>query len=92
MADNPSAIIAATYNVRCANCSKHPVKREKRWGTRAQVIAEAIRYEGIDVIGLQEVSSGVLSSGGISQFEDLVDQLGGTYAATNTARYNCVRA
>ncbi|HQY99057.1 MAG TPA: hypothetical protein PKV13_05065 [Propionicimonas sp.] len=92
-ADNASALVVATYNVRCANCSKHPVnKREKRWNTRAAAITDAIKSEGIDLLGVQEASSGVLWRGGPSQFEDLVNRLGSPYALTNAARYNCVRS
>lgn len=92
-AANSSSLVVATYNVRCANCSKHPVnKREKRWNTRAAAIASTIAGEGIDLIGVQEASSGVLWKGGPAQFEDLVNRLGAPYALTNGARYNCVRS
>lgn len=88
-----SSIVVATFNVRCANCSKKPVNsREKRWETRAPVIVEQILREKVDVVAVQEASPGLLDDRKTAQFEDLVNRLGAPYAVTNPARYNCEKS
>lgn len=85
-------LTVATFNVRCANCSKKPTNsREKRWESRREVIVNQIRSQSVDVLGLQEASPGLLDSPRISQFEDLLNRLGGDYAVTDASRYNCTR-
>ena len=85
-------LTVATFNVRCANCSKKPPNsREKRWESRREVIVDQIKSQSVDVIGLQEASPGLLDSPRISQFEDLLNRLGGDYAVTDSSRYNCTR-
>jgi len=91
-------VVAATFNVRCANCSaKSKNSREKTWAVRSQVVASQILGEDVDVIGIQEASPGLLHGSvygaydGKSQFEQLVGLLGGSYAVTDPSRYNCAR-
>lgn len=87
-----SSLVVATFNVRCANCSKRPANsREKRWEVRAPVIVDQILREKVDVIGVQEASPGLLDDRRTAQFEDLVDRLGGAYRVTDSSRYNCTR-
>jgi hypothetical protein len=87
-----ASVVVATFNVRCANCSKHPMNgREKSWETRAPVIVSEILDEKVDVIGVQEASPGLLSGTRTAQFEDLVSRLGSPYAVTDPSRYNCTR-
>lgn len=87
-----SSLVVATFNVRCANCSKKPSnRREKRWETRAPVIVKQILGEGVDVLGVQEASPGLLGDRRTAQFEDLVKRLGAPYAVTDPSRYNCAR-
>ncbi len=92
----PTPVIAASYNVRCHNCSSG-IAEEKPWTTRRTAIIETINSEGPDVIGLQEAQqSWLLDSNGDtinkSQFEDLVERLGGVWKLTNPARNNCVKS
>ncbi len=92
----PTPVIAASYNIRCHNCSSG-IAEEKPWSTRRTAIAETINSEGPDVIGLQEAQqSWLLDSNGDtinkSQFEDLVELLGGAWKLTNPARNNCVKS
>lgn len=82
----------ATFNVRCANCSKKPANsREQRWEVRRDVIVSQILSQDVDVIGLQEASPGLLDDRSTSQFENLLNLLGGGYAVTDNSRYNCTR-
>ncbi|MFZ0529409.1 MAG: hypothetical protein WAL91_02595, partial [Propionicimonas sp.] len=91
-ADSASTFVVATYNVRCANCSKKPANsRERLWEVRAPVIVAAVKANDVDLLGVQEASSGVLYPGGPSQFENLLSRLGEPFALANGARYNCVR-
>lgn len=87
-----SGLNVATFNVRCANCSKKPTNsREKPWTARRDVIVKQILSQDVDVLGLQEASPGLLDSPRISQFEDLLNRLGRDYAVTDASRYNCTR-
>ncbi len=87
-----SGLNVATFNVRCANCSNKPTNsREKPWDVRRGVIVKQILAEDVDVLGLQEASPGLLAAPRISQFEDLLNRLGGDYAVTDSSRYNCTR-
>lgn len=91
-ASTPATVVVATFNVRCANCSNHPMNgREKSWATRAPVVVSQILGEKVDVIGVQEASPGKLKGTSIAQFEDLVNRLGAPYAVTDPSRYNCTR-
>jgi hypothetical protein len=87
-------IRTATFNVRCANCSikSRTNKREKRWSQRREVVRAQILGEGVDVIGVQEASPGLLPGSSTGQFEDLVAALGAPYDVTNRNRYNCERS
>lgn len=92
VADTATSLNVATFNVRCANCSKKPANsREKRWEVRREVIVDQILSQHVDVIGVQEASPGLLDSPRISQFEDLLARLGGSYDVTDASRYNCTR-
>lgn len=87
-----SSLNVATFNVRCANCSKKPANGgEERWEVRRDVIVQQILSQDVDVIGLQEASPGLLDSPRIAQFEDLLSRLGSDYAVTDASRYNCTR-
>ena len=82
----------ATFNVRCANCSKSSTNsRERPWEVRRDVIVKQILSQDLDVLGLQEASPGILASPRISQFEDLLNRLGSGFAVTDSSRYNCTR-
>ena len=92
VAATPASLNVATFNVRCANCSKKPANsREERWEVRRDVIVDQILSQDVDVIGLQEASPGLLSSPRIAQFEDLLARLGSGFAVTDPSRYNCTR-
>lgn len=87
-----TSLNVATFNVRCANCSKKPANgREKRWEVRRDVIVDQILSQDVDVIGVQEASPGLLDSPRIAQFEDLLARLGNGFAVTDSSRYNCTR-
>lgn len=98
-----AALVVATFNVRCANCSinSRVNSREKRWYDRGPVVAAQILAEKVDVVGVQEASPGLLHSSaygafdGKAQFENLVGLLnagGANYAVTNPNRYNCKKS
>ena len=84
----------ATFNVRCANCSRNSRVngREKNWETRRAKVVAQIKAEKVDVIGLQEASPGILKGRKISQFEDLAHRLGSPYKLTNNKRYGCKKS
>jgi endonuclease/exonuclease/phosphatase family metal-dependent hydrolase len=87
-----TSLNVATFNVRCANCSKKPANsREKRWEVRREVIVDQILSQHVDVIGVQEASPGLLDDRTTSQFEDLLARLGSDYTVTDASRYNCTR-
>ena len=85
----------ASYNIRCATCYEGR-KNEKTWADRRQAVVDTIRGQDLDVLAVQEASQGQLHDAEsapkkISQFDDLVERLGGSWAITNATRYNCVK-
>lgn len=80
-------VTVASFNVGSAFASG------PSWASRASTVARTIIDQGADVVGLQEASQGRLDPDvSYSQFDDLVDRLGGSYRLTNTHRYNCVNS
>lgn len=91
---------AASFNVRCANCSGSEPEYLP-WDKRRDTVVSQIKSKMPDVIGLQEVSQGWLkdpqtgASINLSQFEDLKQRLnvaGAPYEVTNSHRNNCVKS
>jgi endonuclease/exonuclease/phosphatase family metal-dependent hydrolase len=85
----------ATYNIRCATCFEGR-PNEKPWAERRQAVVDAIANQDLDVLAVQEASQGLLHDAAsepkkISQFDDLVARLGGSWRITNATRYNCVK-
>ena len=85
----------ASYNIRCATCFDG-LPNEKPWAERRDAVVDTIEGQDLDVLAVQEASQGVLHDAEsepkkISQFDDLVDRLGGTWRITNATRYNCVK-
>jgi endonuclease/exonuclease/phosphatase family metal-dependent hydrolase len=85
----------ATYNIRCATCYEGR-PNEKPWAGRRDAVVETIKDQDLDVLAVQEASQGQLhdresESEKISQFDDLVARLGGSWRITNATRYNCVK-
>ena len=83
-----------SYNVRCTGCVTQLDRNELPWAQRVSPLAEAVRNQSLDVLGVQEASQArlIATDGTLtkeSQFEDLVQHLGSPYKAVNTARYNC---
>ncbi len=75
----------ASFNVKCETCGG------TSWASRRGVVVSTILGQDPDVIGIQEASQGWLAGARISQFEDLAQRLGRSYALTNDKRNNCVR-
>ncbi|MGI3779603.1 MAG: hypothetical protein ACRYG2_02395, partial [Janthinobacterium lividum] len=85
----------ATYNIRCATCYEGR-KNERTWADRRDAVVDGILGQDLDVLAVQEASQGLLHDDAsepekISQFDDLVERLGGAWAITNATRYNCVK-
>ncbi len=85
----------ATYNIRCATCFEGR-PNEKPWADRRGAVVAAIKGQHLDVLAIQEASQGLLHDKvseprKISQFDDLVERLGGSWRLTNATRYNCVK-
>ena len=86
----------ASYNIRNANTyEKH--KNEKRWVDRRDAVVAGIEGQDLDVLGVQEATQGLLSDATskrnrTSQFDDLVQRLGGGWQVTNDHHYNCVNS
>jgi endonuclease/exonuclease/phosphatase family metal-dependent hydrolase len=85
----------ATYNIRCSTCYEGR-PNEKPWADRREAVVDAIKGQHLDVLAVQEASQGQLHDAEsapkkISQFDDLVDRLGGSWRITNATRYNCVK-
>ena len=78
-----------SYNVKCENCRK---KGEKSWAQRKSAVVSTINSQNLDVLGIQEASQGQLPGRSTSQFDDLLNGLGGTWAITNDYRYNCANS
>jgi endonuclease/exonuclease/phosphatase family metal-dependent hydrolase len=85
----------ASYNIRNANSyeGKH---NEKRWEDRRGAVVDTIQGQDLDVLAVQEATQGLLhdkasAAKKVTQFDDLVDRLGGTWRITNATRYNCVK-
>jgi endonuclease/exonuclease/phosphatase family metal-dependent hydrolase len=72
-----------SYNILCANC--------RDWGPRREAVADTIREQQVDVVGLQEASAGRLKGRNRTQFEDLLTLLP-DYRAVNSVRFNCKRS
>ena len=68
--DDPQPLAVATYNIRCHSCGGPP------WVSRRGAIASAIASHGLDVVGLQEAQQSNPRGVGVSQFTDLMRQLG----------------
>ncbi len=90
-------LVVGSFNVRCAECVTTPSANEQPWPVRVKAVAAAITGQAPDVLGVQEASQARLhdkdgSLTKVSQFEDLVKKLGGSYRIANPARYNCVSA
>jgi endonuclease/exonuclease/phosphatase family metal-dependent hydrolase len=91
----PAPLRVASYNIRNANSyeGKH---NEKRWEDRRAAVVDTIQGQDLDVLAVQEATQGLLhdeASAGrkVTQFDDLVDRLGGSWRVTNATRYNCVK-
>ena len=94
---NPLTV--ASYNVMCANCVVESDSNANAlpWSERRGAVIDTIKSRMPDIIGVQEASQGWLNepgqTGGLSQFEDLLQRLknaGANYALSNTKRNNCV--
>ncbi|MCB5293262.1 hypothetical protein BJQ90_02710 [Arthrobacter sp. SO3] len=94
---NPLTV--ASYNVMCANCAPESDTNPNAlpWSERRGAVVANIKSRMPDVIGIQEASQGWLNepgqTGGLSQFEDLLQRLndaGAKYAISNNKRNNCV--
>ena len=94
---NPLTV--ASYNVMCANCVVESDSNPNAlpWSERRSAIVGNIKSRMPDIIGVQEASQGWLNepgqTGGLSQFEDLLQRLknaGANYAISNNKRNNCV--
>lgn len=85
----------ASYNIRNANTYEGK-KNEKRWKDRRGAVVAAVKGQDLDVLAVQEATQGLLHDAEseprrISQFDDLVQRLGGAWRLTNATRYNCVK-
>lgn len=78
-----------SYNVKCDKCRK---KGEQSWAQRKSAVVATINSQNLDVLGIQEASQGLLPGRSISQFDDLLNGLGGDWAITNSYRYNCANS
>ena len=67
-------LVVATFNIKCANCSGG-----QSWASRRGAVAATILGQSPDVVGLQEASQGKMKGRSISQVQDLLNALGGTY-------------
>jgi endonuclease/exonuclease/phosphatase family metal-dependent hydrolase len=94
---NPLTV--ASYNVMCANCTAESDTNTNAlpWSERRSAVVANIKSRMPDIIGVQEASQGWLNepgqTGGLSQFEDLLQRLkdaGANYAISNNKRNNCV--
>lgn len=94
---NPLTV--ASYNVMCANCVVESDTNVNAlpWSERRGAVVDNIKSRMPDIIGVQEASQGWLNepgqTGGLSQFEDLLQRLknaGAGYALSNSKRNNCV--
>ncbi len=71
----------ASFNIKCANCKQ---KQELSWPRRKAAVVATIRSQSPDVIGLQEASPSRLRGRSISQYQDLLNDLGAPYKVTLT--------
>lgn len=78
--DDPDAsrLRVATFNI-------HNLKTTggvKSWKVRRKLVAQTIRGEHLDLVGLQEAEAKKTSSG-VAQYRDVLNQLGPSWRATN---------
>lgn len=91
-----AALRVGSYNVKCANCFSK-LTDELPWNDRRDAVVANLRSQNLDVMGIQEASQGWLRDDNgktldLSQFEDLQQRLGSSYALTNDKRNNCVKS
>ncbi|HOC14197.1 MAG TPA: IPT/TIG domain-containing protein [Propionicimonas sp.] len=84
-------LAVASFNVTVATATTTPTATMRPWAERRSAVAGQLLREGIDVVGVQEASASARQvPTGVAQFQDLtnlMNELGGTYALTNTAEY-----
>jgi endonuclease/exonuclease/phosphatase family metal-dependent hydrolase len=94
---NPLTV--ASFNIMCANCVAEDEDNPNAlsWAERRGAVVATIKSKMPDILGVQEASQAWLNepgqTGGVSQFEDLLQRLnaaGAKYAISNTKRNNCV--
>ena len=97
-ASAPSALKVASYNIKCTNCYS-AVANEGTWYQRRAAVVDTILGQKLDVVGIQEASQAWLKAAdgtgspiNLSQFEDLVNRLGGPDKLTDPDRNNCVKS
>jgi endonuclease/exonuclease/phosphatase family metal-dependent hydrolase len=88
-----------TFNIATVAGDKTRHGNHKKWMYRRSTVASQILSRHLDVVGLQEASQSRIyrrtMKYGVNQFMDLVGKLnsmGGHYAVTRKAEYNCRRA
>lgn len=77
-ADAPLRV--GSYNIRNAGLKGGP-----RWGARREAVAQTIASQDVSVVGLQEANWTNVPGRRISQYRDLINLLGPTWQAAETA-------
>lgn len=70
-----------SYNILCENCSRG----KATWAKRRGPLVDTIRGQDLDVLGVQEASTGGIPGGG-TQYMDLIRRLGSPYKLTEYGR------
>jgi endonuclease/exonuclease/phosphatase family metal-dependent hydrolase len=99
MANSGVTLHVGTFNIATVAGDKNRHGAHAKWADRRSAIASQILSRHLDVVGLQEASQSIIyrktMKYGDNQFSDLVGQLnamGGHYAVTKKADYNCRRS
>lgn len=99
MAASGVTLHVGTFNIATVSGDKSRRGNHKKWKYRRATVASQILSRHLDVVGLQEASQSRIYRKamhyGPNQFMDLVGRLnavGGHYAVTSRAEYNCRRA
>ena len=99
VASSGTTLRVGSFNIATVAGDKTRHGSHKKWKYRRTGVASQILSRHLDVVGLQEASQSRIyrrtMKYGVNQFSDLVGKLnamGGHYAVTKKAEYNCRRA
>lgn len=84
-------LAVGSYNVLCSTCFQNA--GTEPWSVRSGAVVQAVKDQGLDVIGFQEAAEGIVPGTTVAQFEDLQTKLtaaGTGLVITRNARHNCV--